>query len=310
MTLQLDPTFPLVWRTPTSLQLGVDEPLVTLNNVTVAEERILAVLARGTTRQGLRVVGRSCGLTDSQVAKFVSTMAPALYTPTTTDRPLVVVSGTGATVDSVARRLVEAGLAPQLVGPVPDDAVATPELLAAPLAIVVAHYVVDPQLFGLWLRHDVPHLPIVFGDASVRVGPLIEPGTGPCLYCVERTRADADPAWQAIACQLLGRQSKAETPFIASEIAVMAARLARNRLRNGPASTATSFAVSIGSGEVTTRAWQPHPECACQDLTVRAITSAKVRPKTATATAKRSSGRSNSGRLTGTRRGEAASVRA
>ncbi len=292
------------------MQLGVDEPPVTLKNVTTAQERMLAVLARGTTRQGLRVIGRSCGLTDAQIAAFVSTMSPVMFTPMTPNRSLIVVSGAGATVGRLARRLTEAGFSPHLAGPVPDDAVATPELRAAPLAVVVAHYVVDPHMFGLWLRHDVPHLPIVFGDTSVRIGPMVEPGIGPCLYCVERTRADDDPAWQAIASQLFGRHGSAETPFLASEIAVMAARLVSNRLRDGPASSATSFAVNIRSGKVTTRDWQPHPECACQDLTVRPITSAKVRPKTATVSSMRHSGHSNSGHLTGTRKGEAASVRA
>jgi hypothetical protein len=34
MILRLDPRFPMVWRTPTSVQLGIDPPLVILDPVT------------------------------------------------------------------------------------------------------------------------------------------------------------------------------------------------------------------------------------------------------------------------------------
>ena len=313
MTIRLDPAYPLVWRTPTSLQLGVDSPPVTFSHVTVAEERMLSALTRGTTREGLSLVGNSCGLTDEQVADFVERIRPALHTPAPTTKPMVVVSGVGATVDRLAWRLTEAGLTPRLAGPVPDDAVATPLLRSTPLAIIVAHYVIDPHVFGLWLRHDIPHLPITFGDATVRIGPIIEPGVGPCLYCVERRRADENPAWQAIASQLLGRRSPSETSFVASEIAVHATRLALNRLRDGPAENARSFTMNISDGGVSTRQWQPHPACACRGVSELRVDPVTVRSGTSRQPARQNSGRSGSdrhgsGRQNSTRTGEVAGV--
>lgn len=306
--MRLDPAYPLVWRTPASLQLGVDLPPVTFSDVTVAEERMLSALTRGTTREGLSLVGKSCGLTDEQVADFVERIRPVLHAPAPKTRPMVVVSGAGATVDRLAWRLTEAGLTPRLTGPVPEDAVATPLLRSTPLAILVTHYVIDPHVFGLWLRHDIPHLPITFGDTTVRVGPIIEPGIGPCLYCVERRRADENPAWQAIASQLLGRRSHAETSFVASEIAVLATRLVLNRLRIGPEATATSFTVNISDGGLSTRQWQPHPSCVCRSVSELRLEQVTVRSGTSRQPARQCSGHPDSGLQNSTRTGEVSGV--
>src|ERR1700754_4054106 len=69
-------------------------------------------------------------------------------------------------------------------------------------AILVADWVVSPADHGSWLRRDIPHLPVVLGDSGATIGPFLEPGSCPCLLCVHRARADADPAWPPIASQL------------------------------------------------------------------------------------------------------------
>lgn len=263
MILRLDPRYPIVWRSPDSLQIGVDDPPVTIAGVTTAEERMLAALTVGATRPGLSLIGTQSGLTEREVSRFHRLVAPALESPEQKHRPMVVVAGAGATVDRLAYRLTEAGLSPRLVGRSPSGAVTTPMLRGAPFAIAVAHYVLDPEFYGLWLRRDMPHLPIVYGDTSVRVGPVIEPGSGPCLYCLDRHRTDADPAWPAIASQLWGTRSTAESPLLASEAATMATRLALTHLRGLPEEAGTSFTIDAVSGETTSRHWLPHPECAC-----------------------------------------------
>ena len=267
MPLRLDHKYPLLWRSPDSLQLGVDDPPVTLQGVTIAQERMLAALTVGTTRPGLSLIGTQSGLTEREVGRFYRLVAPALESPSAPVRPIVVVAGTGPTVDRLAYRLTEAGLSPRLVGPDPHHAIATPLLCNAPFAIAVAHYVLDPEFYGLWLRRDVPHLPIVFGDTSVRIGPVVEPGNGPCLYCLDRRRTDADPAWPALASQLWGTRSTVESPLLASEAATMAARLALAHIRGLPLAAGTSFTIDAETGATTTRHWLPHPECACSGIT-------------------------------------------
>lgn len=311
MLLRLDRKYPLVWRSPDSLQLGVDDPPVTLSGVTIAQERMLSALNVGTTRPGLSLIGTQSGLTEREVSRFHRLVAPALESPQVPGRPIVVVAGTGPTVDRLAYRLTEAGLSPRLVGQDPHSAVATPLLRNAPFAIVVAHYVLDPEFYGLWLRRDLPHLPIVFGDTSVRIGPVIEPGNGPCLYCLDRRRTDADPAWPAIASQLWGTRSTAESPFLASEAATMAARLALVHVRGLPFAAGTSFTIDAETGGTNARHWLPHPECACSGLAgapavgavpISAVPEAPVRPGSGTARSRRRA------RPTGTRTDAAASV--
>jgi bacteriocin biosynthesis cyclodehydratase domain-containing protein len=315
MLLRLDNRYPLVWRSPDSLQLGVDDPPVTLEGVTLAQERMLAALTVGTTRPGLSLIGTQSGLTEREVSRFHRQVSPALESPKAPDRPIVVVAGMGPTVDRLAYRLTEAGLSPRLVGPDPHRAVATPLLCNAPFAIVVAHYVLDPEFYGLWLRRDVPHLPIVFGDTSVRIGPVIQPGDGPCLYCLDRQRTDADPAWPAIASQLWGVRSTAEVPLLASEAATLAARLALEQLRGLPFAAGTSFTIDAETGETSTRHWLPHPECFCSGIAGApapgagraSATPISVLP----APAPRGSGTARSprpARQTGTRTGAASSV--
>ncbi|MFZ4246355.1 TOMM precursor leader peptide-binding protein [Streptomyces griseoincarnatus] len=49
------------------------------------------------------------------------------------------------------------------------------------------------------LAHDlgVPWLPVVQDNASLRVGPLVVPGAGPCFRCFDRRAIQHDPHWES-----------------------------------------------------------------------------------------------------------------
>jgi bacteriocin biosynthesis cyclodehydratase domain-containing protein len=263
MVLRLDPRFPLVWRTPTSLQLGVASPVVVLDDVTPADERIIAALSAGVSRPGLTMIGRSAGAGEPAVDTLLGLLAPALVATTPASAGSVTITGSGPTVDRIAEALRASRVAVRLAGDA-ESAASEP----CDLAIAVGHFVLAPELHGLWLRRDIPHLPVVYSDTTVDVGPVVEPGRGPCLYCLQRYRTDADPSWPAISAQLWGRRSAAETPLGASETAALASRLAIARLVQGPdASTAVSTQVDVASGERRTLSWSPHPRCGCTGLT-------------------------------------------
>jgi bacteriocin biosynthesis cyclodehydratase domain-containing protein len=321
-TLRLDPRYPLVWRSPTSLQLGVDRPRARFDQVTIAEERMLAALAVGSTARGIEVIGRNSGLTRAQVAEFQAAIHPALApaeepaVSSPAAARTVVISGAGPTADRLAWRLTEAGLDPRPTGVRPDDAVAAPALRAAGLAVVVGHYVLDPEFYGLWLRRDIPHLPIVFGDTGVRIGPLVEPGAGPCLYCLDRHRTDADPAWPAIASQLWGLRSTAETPFLASEAATAAARLVVDRLAGRAVPAATSITIDAATGRQSQGGHLRHPDCGCAGIPAAEAPAAELSALAVSAPAPRGTSTARSGhparrsaaRPSPTRRGEGLSV--
>ncbi|WP_168627977.1 MULTISPECIES: TOMM precursor leader peptide-binding protein [unclassified Cryobacterium] len=259
MTLRLDPRFPLVWRSPDSAQLGIDRPVVTFEHVPLAEERMLYSLTLGATRGGISVVAAEAGYTELRIERFLSAVQPALLPkPQPSVTRSITVLGTGPTANAIATLIAESGHRPRVAGS--DVGLAARK---ADAAIALAHFVLEPELHGLWLRRDIPHLPVVFGDTSVRVGPLIEPGLGPCLHCLERHRADADPAWPAIASQLLGQRGLAETAMLAAEAASTAARLVLNRFAAGRPGTATSVTIDAATGERHYQAWSRHPDCGC-----------------------------------------------
>ena len=301
MILALDPRFPLLWRSPTSLQLGVDRPVTVLPTVSVAHERMLAALQVGIPSPGLDLLGSESGLDERELAAFRRAIEPALLVRRGPVKARVIVAGSGPTADRLVWRLREAGLDPHPIGEGPwsESALAAAGLADGDLAVLVGHYVLDPELRGFWLRRDLPHLPVIYGDATVRIGPLIEPGWGPCLYCLERHRADADPAWPVLATQLLGRRSAAESPFVAGEAATIAARLLLAR-GSGAASDATSITLDIETGALERRSWPPHPDCACSGLPAL---SAETPRGSATASSHRADARS-----TPTTRDEAVAV--
>ncbi|MEO7122934.1 MAG: hypothetical protein ABI400_07415, partial [Lacisediminihabitans sp.] len=228
MVLKLDPRYRLLWRTPTSLQFGVDNPRVTLSELSVADDRMIAGLIRGISRSGLSMIAEDAGADESEVSRLLDAVAPILHTevvgthaePNASLRR-VCLSGVGRTADNIAAILSTADITVHR---------GEPDAERVELAIIVAQFVIEPELHGAWLRRDVPHLAVVFGDAQVRIGPVVEPGATPCLYCLERHATDADPARTAIASQLWGQRSPVETGLVSSEVAALVARYAVSRL--------------------------------------------------------------------------------
>lgn len=273
MAIRLDPRLPLVWRTPDSLQLGVDRPPVVLSAVSRLDERLLDALRRGISRGGLDVIAATEGAGPAQVTHLLDLVRPALLPPRDAGSasgpdaglprrtgPVAVVGG-GPTADRVADALARAG---HDVTPRPMSADADPRTA---LAVLVAHFAIAPAVYGRWSREDVPHLPVVIGDRHAVVGPLVEPGRTACCYCLDLGRRDADPAWPAIATQLLGRDSGSEAGLVPAELAALAARPADRLLTTGENALATHQAVlDVRTGRITRRASRPHPRCGCRAL--------------------------------------------
>lgn len=261
MLLRLDQRLPLVWRTPTSLQVGVSPAVVVLDDVTVATERVLAALTGGAPLAALYVVGRTEGLTTDEVDAILTLVAPALSRqPADLGGRVIVVTGEGETAAAVTRLLAVAGFTVRIA-----RTVAEAESEPCDLAVAVAQFVVEPELHGLWLRRDVPHLAVVLGDSAAVIGPLVHPGRSACLYCLQRHTTDADPAWPAIASQLWGRTAAADTPLVASEAAAMATRIVSGwfALGGGEASTTVQSRLDAATGTIQRVEVAPHPDCGC-----------------------------------------------
>ena len=269
MVLRLDGRFATVWRDPFSLQIGVDPARVVLRDVSTAQERMIAALESGVSRSGLDMIASSSGASANDVSALLRTLKLLLIA----DEPIgaahrVSIVGAGQTVERIANTLALAGVQVSVSSSVSASAGED----ECDLGVVVGHYVLDPESYGFWLRRDLPHLPVVFGDESVMIGPLVEPGSSPCLYCLEHHRRDSDASWSAIASQLWGRRARSETPLAGAEVATRVARLVLARLESGrparPTMSARSFQLGVETGEVTRREWMPHPDCGCVAMPV------------------------------------------
>ncbi|MCU1514442.1 MAG: hypothetical protein JWO10_1532 [Microbacteriaceae bacterium] len=261
MVLRIDPSIPLVWRTPNSLQLGIDAPAVVLDRVSTAQEHILAALMAGISRSGIEMIARTAHAAPGELQDLLCELEPAL-------------DGTGSSMGAAAVHLPTSGETSfRLQSLLQAEGVGIVKESEARFAVIAAHYVLAPEQHGRWLRRDVPHLPVIYGDSIVRIGPFIEPGTGPCLFCLELHHTDSDAAWPAIASQLWGRQSPIETPLVCGEVAAIITRLILARLRHGPSERHESIELDAVTGDRTVKTWAVHPECGCQQVPLPAAVS-------------------------------------
>ncbi len=262
MALRLNPRYPLVWRTPNCVQLGIDRAIVTIGGLTPAHEAVLSALSAGVHRSGAMLLGTAAGASVVEVTHLLDLLEPALlYVPDDAPAPVtplprtVLVDGHGPT--AIRLRVLLANLG--IEEPSPDN---DPEL-----AVLIGQYVFSPERHGHWLRRDIPHLPVVFSDSAARVGPLVEPGRGPCLTCLELAHVDDDPCWPAMACQLVLREAPSETPRLSFELAARVAGLVQDRLETGRSVLFTrSLRLDARGGALTASVHRLHERCGCQAL--------------------------------------------
>ncbi|SKC45549.1 hypothetical protein [Okibacterium fritillariae] len=291
MILRIDPRHVMVWTSPRTVRFGIDRAVLTLS-VDAVRERLLAALQAGCTYRALCRIGRiepvpdREGIDEAAVERFVRELHPVLLAPGARE-PLVAsdarsgvaaepvpapvhvvqctTSGSHQTDEAAPARAIAELLRvtgrPVLAGRgLPPSAGETPAF-----AVLLAAWSVPPAAFQRYTSDGVPHLPIVFGDESVRVGPLVRPGTSACMRCLHLERRDHEPAWPVIASQLAGIRAPQEGGALAFDAAGRAARAARTWLDEG------RDLLRGGSVSLQRRArsekwiWhRPHAECGCR----------------------------------------------
>ncbi|MEE6273652.1 ThiF family adenylyltransferase [Georgenia wangjunii] len=132
------------------------------------------------------------------------------------------------------------------------------------LVVLVEQDVSDPVRLRALLREDVPHLTVVVRELDVLVGPLVRPGDGPCVRCVELHRAEADDCWPAVATQLLGTPDRGVETSLAHAGAAAALGQVLAALDGRPVAVAgASLEISTSSPVPELRRWPAHPDCGC-----------------------------------------------
>ena len=78
MVIKINPARVPVWRSPTSLQLGLGSTSIRLDNLTNPQEQLLQLLYRGVADASIDDVARDVGASKSETAALVARVAPAL----------------------------------------------------------------------------------------------------------------------------------------------------------------------------------------------------------------------------------------
>lgn len=272
---------PLV-RRPGEVQFGVlpGGPVVT--GITLAEVELLARLDGALPLALTDQVAAGAGIASARWRALLElTTDLGLLTDRTLPFPgsepdrtgRVVVDGCGEVASGIAEALVQAGTTVVHGRAAVDRAVASPLRPRPDVVVLVGSPVVDPRRGQLWLRHEVPHLPVTPAGPRTVVGPLVDASPGaPCLWCLERHRADRDDAWPAVMSQASrGRtlalagppegRHDALSPGLAHVVVGTVTLLVMGVLEGHPSPPGVSVEVSLPWPRMDHRRWPPHPLC-------------------------------------------------
>jgi hypothetical protein len=136
------------------------------------------------------------------------------------------------------------------------------------LVVLIEHGAADAVAASRLVSTDQAHLSVVVREDDILVGPLVRPGSGPCLRCLDLHRGDRDPAWPSVLAQLL---SPASGTLQAEETAasMLGAGLVSLQVLTHldgvaePATAGATLEVELPDGLIARRSWPPHPGCGC-----------------------------------------------
>ena len=181
----------------------------------------------------------------------------------------------------------DGGLEPLLSARFPALRTRAPLRTRPDVMVTVDAHVVEPLLARRLAQEGIIHLPVVVGEAGVRVGPVLGSG-GPCSTCLELWERDADPCWPALATQMRTLPMPDVERLVLHESAALAARAVVDTLLGQAPPVEDAAGGCSGTGDPTggsalwwathsvevdgrdplgrRRAWQRHPECLCSQL--------------------------------------------
>ncbi|CAN5530370.1 hypothetical protein BH23ACT6_BH23ACT6_10450 [soil metagenome] len=267
-------------RGPGQVQFGLNaEHGVVLEGLTEAEVMWLLSLPTGTGAgrgstdlvAGNIAAGHRWGLAATRVSWLLDLLhthdllaAPAEHSgsnrepePNSAQHQVSVLGG-GSTTESI-----RAGIA--AVGPVRVWDYLEPGT-RPDVVLLVVNEAVGPSDAKAWARSGIRHTPVVVHQHRVVLGPVVAPGEGPCLVCLDLRRTDRDAAWPLVAAQFDAVPSEWAAPVNAEPALTAAATglcalLVRALVQGARVPPGVTWEVSSPLPQVTTRHWLPHPWC-------------------------------------------------
>lgn len=230
------------------MQFGAEQAVVRLESLQPWQEAAIAAIALGTVPQAIGIIAGRARVPAAEAAALLSALEPALERPAPV-RATIGVEGRGPLAERIASLADRLGLL--------RPCAAEPDRV-----LLVGAHLLSPnhQLRRAGGGRQV--LPVLTGDRMITIGPLAEGDGDPCLRCLDRHRGDRDPAWPALAAQLLDRPAAAEQdPLLVAEAAAAAVRLAAlGAVRPG------QRLLLHADGRREQESLARHAECGCQLL--------------------------------------------
>lgn len=279
-TTRLDPAVPLLWRDGETLQIGIEGTL----RIAASEpwvERLVARMAAGFRRPSFDVIAHAAGAPRAEARLLLARLEPLLVDDPQTPR--------AAWVESI--HLLDGRCEYRMRDALRDEGVEEGSRQdPAHIGVVLVEGAAAALQFGRYLREDISHLPVAFEPGRTTVGPLVVPGSSPCLTCRDRAQVDRDAAWPRMHAQLIGR---AAGPISAARIAGAATLVARLLSETG---SSGSIVEVSAEGRREWRSVLFHEECRCREQSFLSLPGSETAPaplvpqsatRTATAYARR-----------------------
>ena len=114
---------------------------------------------------------------------------------------------------------------------------------------------------------DQPHIPVSTYRAHASIGPLVLPGSTPCLRCLHLHRLDADPRWPRIVEQWRDvdePSTQNADPLVAWQAAVTATVMVRRWIDSPATAEPERIRWSLPHGSYTKDSPTWHPSCGCR----------------------------------------------
>lgn len=262
---RLPEQLPLVWTSPTRIQVGVNPPLAAIDDVPDTAAPLIQAVTAGTSASGLRMIARTHRVNERWLDHFIDTLHPLFSLPPPPEPPTWLLWS----ASDQARRFWPLAhhsgirLLPP-ASPSPSSPPHGPDRRAADGIIVIADYLIHPHWYNRLAHERLPHCPVVFSDQAVTVGPRVTLGDTPCLVCVESHHRDNTAKWLEVASQLWGRESPLHSPAIHGIAWTLVMVLMTSVLDPTmiPPGTRAVFRPATGN-----TSWEPvafHPQCTCR----------------------------------------------
>lgn len=267
----------VAWRGDGVLQLGLDTPGLVLDGVPAGLDAAVTALhqARSIAELGYLVPG----VPRPWLLWLVDQLGAAgLLLPDREPLATLGVVGSGPLAEATTAMLAQAGL-PEVTRiahhrpparPSPGESPLLPAVhwsqvgAGWPSLTVVATDTQEPDraLTDALLAAGRAHLVVRLEADRAIVGPLVLPGTTPCIRCQDLLRCRYDAAWPLLVAQLC-RDRPTPDPVLLAWAATTAAVQARCHLTGGEPDVTGRTLELGGDHTLRTRDWPVHPECGC-----------------------------------------------